>query len=52
MQWHHAIVRAEPIISNRDARLRMLRANSLTTLEYEMELEDNVDLRQLVAPTD
>ena len=34
MQWPHAIVGAEPIILNRDGRLRMLRANSLTTLVY------------------
>ena len=52
MQWHHAIVRAELIILNRDGRLRMLRANSFTTLVYEMELGDSVDLRKLVAPTD
>ena len=32
MQWPHAIVGAEPIIFNRDGRLRMLRADSLTTL--------------------
>ena len=32
MQWPHAIVGAEPIIFNREGRLLMLRANSLTTL--------------------
>ena len=32
MQWPHAIVGAEPIIFNRDGRLRMLRTNSLTTV--------------------
>ena len=33
MQWPHAIMgRAEPIIFNRDSRLRMLQANSLTTV--------------------
>ena len=32
MQWPHAIVGAEPVIFNRECRLRMLRDNSLTTL--------------------
>ena len=34
MQWPHAIVGMEPIILKRDGRLRMLQANSLTTLVY------------------
>ena len=38
MQWPHAIVGAEPIIFNREGRLRMLRANSLTTLVYTIQL--------------
>ena len=33
----HAIVGAEPIVFNRDGRLRMLRANSLTTLVRSMK---------------
>ena len=42
MQWPHAIVGAEPIIFNRDGRLRMLRANSLTTLIEVIQVDLHV----------
>ena len=47
MQWPHAIVGAEPIIFNRDDMLRMLRANSLTTL---VELIDVLEKRRKGRP--
>ena len=48
MQWPHAIVGAAPIIFNRDGRLRMLRANSLTTLviiKIKLTLEQNFETK-------
>ena len=48
MQWPHAIVGAAPIIFNRDGRLRMLRANSLTTLviiKIKLTLEQHFETK-------
>ena len=52
MQWPHAIVGVEPIIFNRDGRLRMLRANSLTNLVRLTGVRKNHNLTAAIALTD